>query len=150
MSVTSTRACLQVFGPGCSLVEAEEDEGPPPAIMVYLVDPFSVGHDHPEMHRFITLGLLRCYKQMLDCLPPHMQANVHVQVSLRNATDLETCGIRWSVYGMQQTLKPAACAGQFTECSNLETCGMRRSVYGMQQTLKPAACAGQFTECNRP
>lgn len=71
----------QVFGPGCSLVEAEEDEGPPPAIMVYLVDPFSAGHDDPALHRLITLGLLRCYKQMLDCLPPQMQANVHVQVT---------------------------------------------------------------------
>ncbi|XP_047739393.1 mediator of RNA polymerase II transcription subunit 13-like isoform X2 [Hyalella azteca] len=77
------------FGSGCSLVDSEEDEGPPPAIMIYLVDPFSVGHDHPEMHRLITLGLLRCYKQMLDFLPQHMQANVHVQIiSLESIVEL--------------------------------------------------------------
>ena len=59
--------------------------------MVYLVDPFSVGHDHPEMHRLITLGLLRSYKQMLDCLPPHMQANVHVQVSTPAVENSDVC-----------------------------------------------------------
>ena len=48
--------------------------------MVYLIDPFSVGQDQPEMHRLITLGLLRSYKQMLDELPENMRTNVYVQV----------------------------------------------------------------------
>uniref|UniRef100_A0A6A7FQQ3 Mediator of RNA polymerase II transcription subunit 13 n=4 Tax=Hirondellea gigas TaxID=1518452 RepID=A0A6A7FQQ3_9CRUS len=108
-----------VFGPGCSLVEAEEDEGPPPAIMVYLVDPFSVGHDHPEMHRLITLGLLRCYKQMLDCLPPHMQANVHVQIiSLESI--LELAAASHSISRQSDQLKCLAFS-VFTQCRRFLT-----------------------------
>ncbi|MCL4123847.1 UNVERIFIED_CONTAM: hypothetical protein GTU68_012228, partial [Idotea baltica] len=77
------------FGPGSSLVEVDEDESPPPAIMVYLVDPFTVGQDQPEMHRLITLGLLRCYKAMLERLPESMQSHVYVQIiSLESIQEL--------------------------------------------------------------
>ncbi|CAL4061099.1 unnamed protein product [Meganyctiphanes norvegica] len=78
-----------VFGPGSSLVEVEEEECPPPAILVYLVDPFSVGQDHPDMHRLVTLGLLRCYKYMLEGLSETMQNNVYLQiVSLESILEL--------------------------------------------------------------
>ena len=59
----------------------DEDDSPPPAIMVYLVDPFTVGQDQPELYRLITIGLMRCYKAMLDRLPESMQSHVYVQVS---------------------------------------------------------------------
>ena len=64
--------------------------------MVYLIDPFSVGQDHPEMHRLITLGLLRCYKQMIDGLPENMQTNVYVQVSRFNY--IFSFDSRWKIY----------------------------------------------------
>ncbi|RXG73010.1 Mediator of RNA polymerase II transcription subunit 13 [Armadillidium vulgare] len=77
------------FGPGSSLVEVDEDDSPPPAIMVYLVDPFTVGQDQPDMHRLITIGLLRCYKAMLERLPESMQSHVYVQiVSLESILEL--------------------------------------------------------------
>lgn len=72
---------------GASLNEVEEDESPPPAILVYLVDPFSVGQDHPDMHRLVTLGLLRCYEHMLEGLPENMQNNVYLQVCFQNFSD---------------------------------------------------------------
>ena len=69
-----------VLGSGASLNEVDEDDSPPPAILVYLVDPFNVGEDHPDMHRLVTLGLLRCYEHMLEGLPESMQNNVYLQV----------------------------------------------------------------------
>lgn len=69
-----------MLGSGASLNEVDEDDSPPPAILVYLVDPFNVGQDHPDMHRLVTLGLLRCYEHMLEGLPESMQNNVYLQV----------------------------------------------------------------------
>lgn len=69
--------------------EVDEDESPPPAILVYLVDPFNVGQDHPDMHRLVTLGLLRCYEHMLEGLPESMQNNVYLQIiSLESILEL--------------------------------------------------------------
>lgn len=72
-----------VLGSGASLNEVDEDDSPPPAILVYLVDPFNVGEDHPDMHRLVTLGLLRCYEHMLDGLPESMKNNVYLQVGVQ-------------------------------------------------------------------
>ncbi|ROT72136.1 Mediator of RNA polymerase II transcription subunit 13 [Penaeus vannamei] len=78
---------------GASLNEVEEDDSPPPAILVYLVDPFNVGQDHPDMHRLVTLGLLRCYEHMLEGLTESMQNNVYLQiVSLESILELASFG----------------------------------------------------------
>ncbi|XP_050718287.1 mediator of RNA polymerase II transcription subunit 13-like isoform X1 [Eriocheir sinensis] len=78
-----------VLGSGASLNEVDEDDSPPPAILVYLVDPFNVGQDHPDMHRLVTLGLLRCYEHMLEGLPESMQNNVYLQIiSLESILEL--------------------------------------------------------------
>ena len=71
------------MGAGASLNEVEEDDSPPPALLIYLVDPFSVGQEHPDMHRLVTLGLLRCYEHMLEGLSESMQQNVYLQVSFK-------------------------------------------------------------------
>ena len=71
---------LHSFQPGASLNDPEEDETPPPAIIVYLIDPFSAGVDHPDTSRLITLAMLRCYQHMLDGLSAAMQPNVYLQV----------------------------------------------------------------------
>lgn len=77
------------LGSGASLNEVEEDDSPPPAILIYLVDPFCVGQEHPDMHRLVTLGLLRCYEHMLEGLSESMQQNVYLQIlSLESILEL--------------------------------------------------------------
>lgn len=54
----------------------------PPAIMIYIVDPFSyedaeAGVSHSSMW---TLGLLRCYLEMIQFLPAHIRNSISVQV----------------------------------------------------------------------
>lgn len=59
----------------------------PPAIVVYIVDPFSYDEADgasgpvPAHSSVWTLGLLRCYLEMLQFLPPQIRNSVSVQVS---------------------------------------------------------------------
>lgn len=48
----------------------------PPAIVLYLVDPFS----REDGGSAATLGLLRCYSEMLQSLPPHIRSALCLQV----------------------------------------------------------------------
>lgn len=53
----------------------------PPAIVVYIVDPFSYEDADKEVHSSTyTLGLLCCYMEMLQLLPAHIKNAVSVQV----------------------------------------------------------------------
>lgn len=53
----------------------------PPAIVVYIVDPFSYEDTDREVHSgTYTLGLLRCYMEMLHFLPARIRNAVSVQV----------------------------------------------------------------------
>ncbi|CDQ77004.1 unnamed protein product [Oncorhynchus mykiss] len=53
----------------------------PPAIVVYIVDPFSYEDGERDTHSSVwTLGLLRCYVEMLQFLPPHIRNSVSVQI----------------------------------------------------------------------
>lgn len=53
----------------------------PPAIVVYIVDPFSYEDADREVHSSTyTLGLLRCYMEMLQFLPARIRNAVSVQV----------------------------------------------------------------------
>ena len=53
----------------------------PPAIVVYIVDPFSYEDADREVRSSVyTLGLLRCYLEMLQFLPPHILNSISVQV----------------------------------------------------------------------
>lgn len=53
----------------------------PPAIVVYIIDPFSYEDADREVHSSTyTLGLLRCYMEMLQFLPVHIRNAVSVQV----------------------------------------------------------------------
>lgn len=54
----------------------------PPAIVVYIVDPFSYEDTDREVHSgTYTLGLLRCYMEMLHFLPARIRNAVSVQVT---------------------------------------------------------------------
>uniref|UniRef100_A0A671RSB7 Mediator of RNA polymerase II transcription subunit 13 n=1 Tax=Sinocyclocheilus anshuiensis TaxID=1608454 RepID=A0A671RSB7_9TELE len=54
----------------------------PPAIMIYIVDPFSYEAAEPgaSQSSMWTLGLLRCYLEMLQALPAHIRNSVFVQI----------------------------------------------------------------------
>lgn len=53
----------------------------PPAIMVYIIDPFSYEDADKETHSSTyTLGLLCCYMEMLKLLPARIRNAVSVQV----------------------------------------------------------------------
>uniref|UniRef100_A0A8C4WU81 Mediator of RNA polymerase II transcription subunit 13 n=1 Tax=Eptatretus burgeri TaxID=7764 RepID=A0A8C4WU81_EPTBU len=63
--------------------EGDSLEAPvPPAIMVYLVDPFSYDEDmEPRVSSPVwTLGLLRCYLDMAKHLPDNIRSATYVQV----------------------------------------------------------------------
>lgn len=60
--------------------EEGEEEQQPPALVVYLVEPFTLGCSDPDVLRSATLGLHRCFSQLLECLPEPLQSNTYVQI----------------------------------------------------------------------
>lgn len=58
----------------------DDDEREAPSIIVYLVEPFSMGSDQPELQRLACLALLRCYQSVLSSLPENIRSNISVQV----------------------------------------------------------------------
>lgn len=59
----------------------------PPAIVVYIIDPFTYEDkdESTNSSNVWTLGLLRCFLEMVQTLPPHIKSTVSVQVKVRNA-----------------------------------------------------------------
>lgn len=71
--------------------QVDDEEREPPAIVIYLVDPFSFGSEVEETDRLACLGLLRCYVDILNSVPEHIRVNLHVQiVSLESILELTT------------------------------------------------------------
>jgi hypothetical protein len=55
--------------------------GDGPAIVIYIVNPFTYGHqDWDDLNRLAMIGLLKCYQEIVQKLPEHMQKNVYLQV----------------------------------------------------------------------
>lgn len=55
----------------------------PPAIVIYIVNPFSYEETGQGGNSSMwTMSLLRCYLEMLQSLPPHIRNAVYVQVSI--------------------------------------------------------------------
>lgn len=70
----------------------DDDEREAPSVIVYLVEPVSMGSDQPELQRLACLALLRCYQSLLSALPESMRSNVSVQVSSKNTVFYKVCG----------------------------------------------------------
>lgn len=71
--------------------QVDDEEREPPAIVIYLVDPFSFGSEVEDTDRLACLGLLRCYVDILNSVPEHIRAHLHVQiVSLESILELTT------------------------------------------------------------
>eukprot|EP00096_Caligus_rogercresseyi_P001989 TRINITY_DN1357_c0_g1_i1.p1 TRINITY_DN1357_c0_g1~~TRINITY_DN1357_c0_g1_i1.p1 ORF type:complete len:1138 (-),score=389.25 TRINITY_DN1357_c0_g1_i1:403-3405(-) len=97
--------------------EGDEPEcGEAPAIVIYMVDPFTLGSEgcNLEASRLTALGLLRCFNQLLPSLNDSLKHNVYLQlVSLDNILELAASpsnsrmrsqlkGMAFSVYSMAQ------------------------------------------------
>jgi hypothetical protein len=56
----------------------------PPAIVVYIIDPFTYENkdESANSSNVWTLGLLRCFLEMVQTLPPHIKSTVSVQVRI--------------------------------------------------------------------
>lgn len=59
----------------------DEDEREVPSVVVYLVEPFTLGSDQPELQRLACLALLRCYQSVLAAVPENIRNNISVQVN---------------------------------------------------------------------
>lgn len=61
----------------------DEEEVEPPAIVVYLVEPFSLGGpEDPDRRRLAILALLRAYSTAINSMPENIRSNINVQVRL--------------------------------------------------------------------
>ncbi|XP_050433794.1 mediator of RNA polymerase II transcription subunit 13 isoform X2 [Adelges cooleyi] len=67
----------------------DDDESEVPAIVIYLVEPFSIGKDSSNLARIACHGLLRCYNTVLATLPEAIRSNISVQlISLESVLEL--------------------------------------------------------------
>ncbi|XP_022241525.1 mediator of RNA polymerase II transcription subunit 13-like isoform X2 [Limulus polyphemus] len=57
-----------------------EDEQHPPALVIYIIEPFTYGSIDNDLYRLASVGLLRCYTHMLKFLPEHIKNNIHLQM----------------------------------------------------------------------
>ncbi|XP_044252330.1 mediator of RNA polymerase II transcription subunit 13-like isoform X1 [Tribolium madens] len=67
----------------------DDDEREVPSVVVYLVEPFSLGSDQPELQRLACLALLRCFQSVLAAVPENIRNNISVQIiSLESIVEL--------------------------------------------------------------
>lgn len=58
----------------------DDDEQQAPSVVVYLVEPFTMGTDHSDLQRLACVALLRCFQSVLAAVPDHIRTNISVQV----------------------------------------------------------------------
>lgn len=65
-----------------SIMEAahDEDEQQAPSVIIYMVEPFSLGCDQTDLQRLACLALLRCFQSVLTSVPENIRSNISVQV----------------------------------------------------------------------
>lgn len=59
----------------------DEDERQVPSVIIYMVEPFSLGCDQTDLQRLACLALLRCFQSVLTSVPENIRSNISVQVS---------------------------------------------------------------------
>ncbi|XP_022903442.1 mediator of RNA polymerase II transcription subunit 13 isoform X2 [Onthophagus taurus] len=75
----SSKDIPQSSGPSLDIPH-DDEESETPAIVIYLVDPFSMGTDQPEFQRIACLALLRCFQSVLNSVPENIRSNISVQI----------------------------------------------------------------------
>lgn len=58
----------------------DDEEREPPAVVIYLVEPFTVGSESSDVERLACIGLLKCFSSVVQALPEHLRNNMAVQV----------------------------------------------------------------------
>ncbi|XP_050307755.1 mediator of RNA polymerase II transcription subunit 13 isoform X2 [Anthonomus grandis grandis] len=67
----------------------DDDEREAPSVVVYLIEPFTLGSNHPDMQRLAVLALMRCFQSVLTTLPENIRNNISVQIiSLESIVEL--------------------------------------------------------------
>lgn len=57
-----------------------KDDVNPPCIVIYVIDPFSIGYDSQDVQRLACLALLRCYSNILNSIPESVRSNINFQI----------------------------------------------------------------------
>lgn len=80
-NTTPTTQTTSNTAPITTTTGPDEEEIEPPAIVVYFVEPFSLGGtEDPDRRRLAILALLRAYSSAINSMPENMRSNIHVQV----------------------------------------------------------------------
>ncbi|XP_014240238.1 mediator of RNA polymerase II transcription subunit 13 isoform X2 [Cimex lectularius] len=58
----------------------EDDGSEPPAIVVYLVEPFTLASDSPDLQRLACIALLRAFNTVLSNIPETVKSNITLQI----------------------------------------------------------------------
>ncbi|CAH1135801.1 unnamed protein product [Ceutorhynchus assimilis] len=77
------------FGSGNLDISHDEEDREAPSVVVYLVEPFTLSSDQPELQRLALLALLRCFQSVLAAVPENIRSNISVQIiSLESIVEL--------------------------------------------------------------
>lgn len=76
----SSRDPLAGVGSSQETNHIEDEEREPPAVVIYLVEPFTVGSESSEVERLACIGLLKCFSSVVQALPENLRNNMAVQV----------------------------------------------------------------------
>ncbi|KAK6638178.1 hypothetical protein RUM44_008606 [Polyplax serrata] len=75
--------------PGPMDYSHDEDDSDPPTVVIYLVEPFTLGSDNVDLQRLSLLALLRCFTAVLSSVPENIRSNINVQIiSLESIVEL--------------------------------------------------------------
>merc|ERR1719500_1473691 len=106
--------------------DLQDQVSEPPAIVIYMIDPFSFGVDNPELMRLSSLALMRCFNNMVQDtrLPSD---------SLRQSIYLQTISLEsvYSIAGEAQKM-PLNPKGNMSRANHLLR-GLCMSVYTQSQ-----------------
>ena len=106
--------------------EIEDESSRQPAIVVYIVDPFSAANLEPEAYRTACVGLLRCFAQVYKALPDH-----------QNSLNLQ-------IISLESILTPALDVNGSTRQEQMKSLAL--SVFGQcRKTISPAPLCKSLT-----
>ena len=91
--------------PGLTVI-LQDQVSEPPAIVIYMIDPFSFGVDNLELQRLSSLAMMRCFSDILhdSRIPDNIRQSVYLQtVSLETVYSVgDTTNITRSTHLLRQ------------------------------------------------
>lgn len=58
----------------------DDEEGVPPCIVIYILNPLPSGHESDDLQRLACIAMLRCYSNILSSVPDSMRNNIKLQI----------------------------------------------------------------------